>query len=263
MNYAVVTSCSAKGWETYGERFVRTFLEFWPKVELILCSEDALPEIAGVTVLNLRETAGGYIERHANNKVTHGKERAPGQKPWKATNINAGYNFRYDAARFGLKAFAIDMAAQKRGGGRLLWVDADVVTFAPVPLSLLDETLPRTFALSCLDRGMDYHSDCSWVGYNLDHPQTLPFIAAFRRLYETDAVLKLQEWHDSWVFDYLRRSQRMPTHCIPHLSRSHPLPNSAIGQYCDHLKGARKQLGKTPRSEIVSASVHPYWTRAA
>lgn len=270
MKYGVVTSCSAAGWKEYGARFVKTFLKFWPaSVELVLCSEDDLSKAAAkfvdyenFTILDLRAAAGVFIDRHSNNALTHGKRQAPGQRGWSGSKIARGYNFRYDAARFGLKAFAIDMAAQRRSAGKLFWVDADVVTFESMPVSLLDQTLPADFALSCLDRGSEYHSDCSWVGYNLDHPQTRPFIAAFKAIYDNDSVLKLAEWHDSWVFDWLRREHRVPTHCIPHTSRGHPVPNSAIGAFCDHLKGDRKKVGRTAPSELTQPHDHKYWNAA-
>src|SRR6267154_2086897 len=107
---AVVTSCSAKGWEEYGGRFVESYAQHWSKdIPLYLVSEDVL------------------------------------------------------AAR----TFC--------AGGRLFWVDADVFTFAPVTHDLLNRVLPAERALSCLDRGQ-YHSECGFVGYNLDDSQARVFI---------------------------------------------------------------------------------------
>jgi hypothetical protein len=265
MKATVVTSCSAEGWQHYGQRFVESFLQFWPGfVDLILCSEDDITRAAGqyaapnFRMLNLRDVADGFIRRHAQNPVARGRKRIPGQH-WKPGAIASGYNFRFDAARFGLKVFAIQMAVSSVGRGRLFWLDADVVTFAHVPPTLLEETLPTSFALSCLDRGPDYHSECGFVGYNLDDPQTVPFLSAFLSLYETDAVMKLPEWHDSWVFDHVRRAMRVPTHCIPHRSRSHPFANSALSAYMDHVKGCRKAQGRTPKTERVIRDGNPYW----
>lgn len=265
---AVVTSCSAKGWEEYGRRFVETYTQFWPAdIPLYLVSEDELPQQRKpVTLLSLRlsEAATAFMERHRENKRAHGRvHEFTDQGRKKPKTIAGGYNFRYDAFRFAKKVFAIDFVARTLcHSGRLIWVDADVVTFAPVEHQLLNRVLPSDRALSCLDRG-EYHSECGFVGYNLDHPETRPFISAFANLYAKDTVFDLQEWHDSWVFDWLRRRRVTPTYPIPHRSRGCPIPNSELGRCIDHLKGARKDYGRTPFDQLVVNRDVRYYRRLA
>lgn len=270
MNYAVVTSCSAEGWRHYGQRFVHTFLKFWPReVELIVASENLTADQAfadeydwprDFTHVDLRDNAAAFIERYAKDDVARGRRQMPGQRGWTPKKLADGYNFRYDAARFALKVFSIAAAASLRSCGKLFWIDADVVTFTKVPMALLEETLPRNFALSCLDRGETYHSECGYVGYDLDHPQTRPFIAAFLEIYQSDRFRELAEWHDSWIFDWIRRQNRVPTHCIPHKSMRHPFVNSpALSTYMDHCKGSRKDMGRTPKHERNIRDSNAYW----
>lgn len=266
MKVAVVTSCSAQGWLQYGERFVRTFREHWPReVTLHLVSEDALPDCgAGVKFWPLwasSSMAREFEKRHAHRPVACGREARAGQIGWKEKQRAAGYNFRYDVVRFAKKVFAIELVSRTLGG-RLYWVDADVVSFAPVSLGLLAELLPAQAALSCLDRG-SYHSECGFVGYNLEHAAARAFIEAFAATYASDDVFRLAEWHDSWVFDHERRRMHTPTHAIPHCSRRHPFVNSVLGLYMDHLKGRRKDLGRTPAHEMVAGYNLPYWRGAA
>lgn len=273
---AVVTSCSAKGWEEYGRRFVETYTQFWPAdIPLYLVSEDELPQQRKpVTLLSLRlsQTATEFMERHRDNMRAHGRVHEFADQGRKKPKTTAGnYNFRYDAFRFSKKVFAIDFVARTLcHGGRLFWVDADVMTFAPVEHQLLERLLPSDRALSCLDRG-EYHSECGFVGYNLDHPETRPFISAFADLYASDAVfavddagrLIVQEWHDSWVFDWLRRRRQTPTYPIPHRSRSHPFANSELGRVADHKKGDRKRYGRTPFEQLVVNRDVRYYRRLA
>lgn len=260
MSLAVVTSCSAEGWLVYGRRFVETYVKHWPaEIPLYVVSEDVLPPLMGATHLHLMgsEAASAFLKRNDNPR-TRGRVRKSSDAGWTPNKISAGYNFRYDAFRFCKKVFAIDYVARRwTSGGKLFWVDMDVVTFADVPTSLLHRLLPADKALSCLDRGQ-YHSECGFVGYNLDHPQGMPFIAAFAELYASDEVFKLQEWHDSWVFDWLRRKMNVPTFAIPHQSRRHPFVNSELGRHMDHLKGARK-AGGTPSREVVTNRDVGYW----
>lgn len=273
----VVTSCSAAGWEQYGRRCVETFMKHWPRTAALQVHSEDLHRAQMIGILG-REggrdlcfhqqlaDAGyrAYFERHANNPRAHGRVQERGQL-WPAKALASGQNWRYDAYRFAHKVFAIHAAARALAGGRLYWVDADSVTFAPVPIELLERLLPGDVALSYLDRG-DYPSECGFVGYNLDHPAARPFIEAFADLYLSDRVFaEVPEWHDSYVFDWLRKRQNLPAYQIPYAAgqRRHPFVNSELGRYVDHLKGPRKAAGKTPRHELAANLDVPYWRGAA
>ena len=277
MNTAVVTSFSAAGWAQYGRRFVETFCRFWPPEVALVCYsehaesiraefEDAAGARAQVDLHDLyyvNHRLRGLVERHGYNALAHGREQRDGQRGWTPKKIADGYNFRYDAVRFAHKVFAIESAwCRIRFDARLFWVDADVITFAPVPATLFDELLPVGAALACLDRG-EYHSECGFVGYNLRHPEACAFIVAFAELYASGEIFQLQEWHDSWVFDWLRRKKGTPTHAIPHQSLRHPFVNSALGACMDHLKGDRKKLARSPDHELTVRHEHAYWRSAA
>lgn len=243
---AVVTSCSAAGFEKYGRRMLQTLHEHWPRdIPVYLVSEDALavtPEIysgRGFEFISL-DTASqdvkDFYTRHANNAAAHG-----GADPARPSD------FRFDAWKFSKKVFAINLAAARTTSTRLLWVDADVVTHSRIPVGFFEAIPPRSYALACLDRGKHYHGECGFVAYNLGHEATRPFIAEFERLYTSDEVFDIEEWHDSFVFDYLRRRDNVPTFKIAHRSNSHPFVNSYLGSYMDHLKGTRrKEVGKSP-----------------
>jgi hypothetical protein len=153
------------------------------------------------------------------------------------------YNFRQDAWRFSKKVFAIELVATKLTGGRLIWLDADTLTFADVPLEMLQRMPPEGCGIAHLDRP-GYHSECGWIAYNLDVEGVRQFITRFAALYETKEVFQLTEWHDSWVFDWLRkRTPNVKSWAIPHKNSGHPFVYSELGKYMDHLKGARKQSG--------------------
>lgn len=254
----VVTSCSKDGWDKYGAKFIETFKQFWPtEVKLQMVSEDFLP--CACTNLHLSGLAHDFLTRHEHTGWVHGDGSSPRPagvaKQWLG---NSGYAFRYDAYKFCKKVFAIELIASIQKTGKLFWIDADVVTFAPVPIELLSSLLPENVAISCLAR-KGYHSECGFVGYNLDHPGTLPFIQQFANLYAEDRVFNLNEWHDSWTFDWLRAYLKTETYEIPHKSVGHPFIASQLGKFMDHLKGARKKQGRTPAFEQVSHKNVEYW----
>ena len=256
---SVVTSFSARGWKEYGQRFCDTFTRHWPPgVALYAVSED----MGRLRLWDESPAARAFHERHKDNPLAHGRVQRAGDYGWTPKKIAAGYNFRLDAYRFAKKVFAVQIAAHLAGGGRLFWVDADVLTFAPVPAELFARVLPDEAALACLDRGT-YHSECGFVGYNLEHEACGEFIAEFARLYASGEVFGLKEWHDSWVFDHTRKRMGIPTHAIPHCSRHHPFVNSELGRYMDHLKGSRKSMGRTPAHEMLAGFGGAYWRGAA
>jgi len=264
MTVTVVSGASPEGWEQYGRRFVETFREHWPsEIELRFCGDG--PRYPGFPSDmryhdRLAESAAlrNFQERHARNEIAHGRRLAPGQIGWSERKLAECYNFRYDAVRFCNKVFSIELVARTAPPGWLVWLDADIVTFARVPAVLFEALLPPGFALACLDRG-NYHSECGFVGYNLQHPATLGFIRRFAAVYASDEVFALEEWHDSWVFDYLRRRERVPSYSIPHCSPKQPFINSVLGAYMDHLKGSSKTRGKSLVTQMLAGHNHQYW----
>lgn len=244
---SVITSCSLGGWNAYGQKGVMSMLEHWPKeITFHLVSEDTLPiECTKKWTqgqpnrlifwnLNEYEPAREFYTRHATNMRAQGKE----------SRNRSAYDFRLDAYRFSKKVFALRMVSRNMQGGRLLWLDADTHTLYPVPLELLRRLPPDKHHIAFLDRP-GYHSECGFVGYNLNYTNTQGFLERFAQLYASDEVFKLKEWHDSWVFDWLRKHMAADIrgYAIPHKNRSHPFVYSELGQYCDHLKGNRKALG--------------------
>lgn len=271
----VVTSCSFAGWKAYGQRFVETFNRHWPRdVGLFVVSEDALElppsnarMIKLVSLLDIRY-AREFLERHADHAWAKGDTSVPRPEGVRPVRRNEGTHFRFDAYKFCKKVFAIaavanSIPARVDGweGNHLFWLDADALTFANVPSDMFLRVLPKEYPISCLARGT-YHSECGFVGYNLAHPTTRFFISAFAATYSTDKVFELEEWHDSWVFDYLRKQYCVKTFEIPHKSKSHPFINSELGLYMDHLKGARrKQVGRSQAAEQLKHRNVAYWQR--
>lgn len=261
--FHVVTSCSYAGWEKYGRRFVETFKQFWPaSVQLHVVSEDALPGLDGDSKFWRLDQSEAWTKFQHDNimelwvRGDGAAKRPSGIAPrWLATS---GLNFRFDAWKFSKKVFAIELVADSIKCGRLCWIDADVLTFAPVPEDLPQRMLPIGKAISCLSR-RGYHSECGFVGYNLHHSATMNFIRAFSNLYTSAEVFKLAEWHDSWVFDWLRNKMLIDTYAIPHKSHGHPFINSELGLYMDHLKGKRKDTGRSQGQEQIVHGKLPYW----
>jgi hypothetical protein len=267
MKYTVITSFHEEGLKQYAQRMVSTFEQNWPSdVDLVICAENCRPQITRQNtqvhdLLDVSANCRAFVERHRNNPLAHGQAGPP--DVW-----NPKKAFRWNAVRFAYKVFSVSLCANNISSGWMIWIDADTHTHSPVPLSWLDQVCPQTAMISYLGRGEKYHSECGWVAYNLDHPETRNFIADFVNMYNTDRIFDEREWHDSYIWDVVRKKYK-DTNEFYNLNPSyndkglagHPFINSELGLYMDHVKGDRKNYGHSKPKEVVSHPDHPYWQR--
>ncbi|HSO43625.1 MAG TPA: hypothetical protein VLR47_12445 [Rhodospirillales bacterium] len=149
----------------------------------------------------------------------------------------------------------------------LFWLDADVRVFADVPQSFLEAMMPEAALVSYLARPK--YSECGLVGYNLRHPAILDFIAAYEAMYTEDRIFALSEFHDSFVFDVVRRRferRGCKSYDIAKgigAKSGHVFVNSPLGQYMDHMKGERKDLSARRRSDVIIPLSEDYWQDVA
>jgi hypothetical protein len=236
----VVTSFGPNGYDTYGKVFISSFYKYWPSDVRLLCyfeGERPPGVVEGFDLLQIEKCAS-FLERHKDNLAAQGKITHP-LIPWGQKEEGKGYNFRSDAYKFCRKIFAIAHAAQTVKTGKLFWVDADVETHSPVPHALLEDLLPDNCHVCYLSRPK-YHSECGFVGYNLDLPGTHEFITEFEKQYDLDRFLKDKFWDDSPQFDFLVERLGPVTKPIRSTSLGQPFDRSVLGSYMTHYKGPRK-----------------------
>jgi hypothetical protein len=99
---------------------------------------------------------------------------------------------------------------------------------------------------------------------NLTSSATREFLARFQHAYDDaeNGIFKLDEWHDSFVFDAVRhRTTLKELDWSSHLvtGEGHPLINCEWGAWLDHLKGARKDLGRSDRVDLKVKRTEAYW----
>jgi hypothetical protein len=275
--FSAVTTCNRSGYEQYGREMIASFDRHWPTaVPLHVYVEDFVPEhssprIAYLDLLGECPELVAFKKRHASSALANGRSRRKRLKvavDWskpkvKIRRIDWGLGYQWDAVRFSHKTFAIFHAARTAGTDVLFWLDADIRVFADVPPAFLEAMMPETCLLSYLARPK--FSECGFVGYNLRHPAILDFIAAYEAMYADDKVFALAEFHDSFVFDVVRRRferRGCKTYDIGHelgARSGHVFVNSPLGRYMDHMKGERKDLGASRRSDVIVPRDEAYW----
>lgn len=255
----------------YGQTMIDAFDQHWPSsVGLTVYTEQCQPRVPSsrVQIMDLLSASPDLVEfkrRHANDPAANGLVAKDTGVPFKD---NA---FKWDAVRFSHKVFAVIHACQHIDADWVIWLDADTKTFAPVPAAFLDEICDNQAMACYLGRREKYHSECGWVAYNRRHPALIQFINQWRDLYMSGALFDLREYHDSFVFDVLRKNfQQQGTRFsnlspdLPGKGPGHPFIASRLGLYMDHMKGSkRKALGHSlpddyQRNQGLNANVD-YW----
>ena len=250
--FAVVTTCHATGWQQYGRRMVETFEQFWPaNVPLYLYAEDFQVDHSRPIARRLPQWLAEFKARHLENPRAHGL-------------IGNSYHTRQDCVRFAHKVAAVTEAALTLEAEVLIWADADIVTHAPVETDWLRSLFPPGPYIGWLDRH-EFHPECGFYMLRCSHPAHREIMARWRQLYETDAVFALAETHDSYVLQQLileaERKGLITTHSLSGEARQHghPLINGPLGARLDHLKGPRKELGRSRLSDLMAPRSEEYW----
>jgi hypothetical protein len=228
-------------------------------IPLYIYHEEFYPDIASERFfkIDLDESCPDLVsfkQRHKNRLCAHGhpprKRRLIIQwhKPRiKLRKLDDDQAFRWDAVRFSHKVFSIHHAAGICSADILVWMDADIVFHKSLSKDTFYFCLPEDCLVGFLKR--HYHSECSFVLFNLRHPSIWDFLNMFIGLYTSDTLFKEREYHDSYLFDVVRRRFEKDG-CLTYdiaqgagLQRrsGHVFENSILGQFMEHLKGHRKE----------------------
>src|SRR3546814_8463031 len=94
----------------------------------------------------------------------------------------------------------------------------------------------------------DWSSDvCSsdLVGYGKRY-RGFDVLADLRKLYDTDEIVRFDEWHDSFVWDRLREHWQAKGGTFHNISKGvpglHVWPETPLGEFMDHHKGPKAKL---------------------
>ena len=274
----VVTTFHKPGLDTYGQRFLDSFAErVSKKIKLLVYAEDCNPvnpDPEQITVLDAKEVLpklNAFKERWKDDPKANGippdsiKLRRP--RDWQK-------KFKWDAIRFANKTYAVYDACE-RSKDWCVWMDADTFIHSDWSHKEFQRLLPQNSWITYVGRGKGSQTwpECGFYGMNLNHPVCHEFLKEFERVYEEadNGIFLLEEWHDSYVFGNIlnRMKQDFPTvldySAEMYLREArtggggHPLINSILGKWMDHMKGVRKEEGRSRSSDIMVNRTEDYW----
>jgi hypothetical protein len=276
MKISVVTTFHEAGLMEYGQRMINSFCKNWPEtVTLHIYPESCNPAISNhghVTLKRLEEIPElmTFKNRWRDVPKANGDVSAD---PVRSRRKDSGKGFKWHAVRFAHKVYAIFDCAKETDADFLVWMDADTICHSPITLQDLYRMIPADSELCYLGRKGKY-SECGLYAMNLRSPNVQAFLKEFQRVYDDaeNGIFQLDEWHDSFVFDEVRKKfpRMRQLDWAAHLhdlrpssgnssGEGHPLINSEWGAWLDHLKGGRKKLGRSKREDLKVQRTEPYW----
>ena len=241
MRTLIVTSYNRQLETQYAHGFLDTYQG---ELDTMLVSEDITQSRATHTVA---------LRAHENFLRQNG---------WREVNT-----YLQDAVRFCHKPYAIWTAIEsvytpyeQDGYTGLLWIDADTVFHKPITEQFVQERLHTDGIMTYMGRP-DYHSETGVLYFNIQNATTRDYVDTVIELYNTNEIYTLPETHDSYVWDWVRcryqRGKSKRKQQFRDIGINERVPGKHIqahlfGEYFDHLKGKRKQLGKSPENKHLT-----------
>ena len=267
MNIEVFTTFHEQGWKRYAERMVKTFDKFWPDdIKLTLYCEKFQPFIESnrIIIKDIFEVCPAiklYLKQYNTPKANGIR--------------NDKRDFKYDAIKFCYKVFAQCNMIRNSKADKIIFIDADTLTFDKPPIEKLDKLLPNNKLCAYIGRPNNKRlpfAETGFIMYNLKHPNIQEFADVFENLYSSGKLFDLEYQIDCFVFDTARNETENKYNVSSiditgefGLGKKHPFINSILGTFMDHLKGDnRKTLGKSNLEDFkdrikVERIKHSYW----
>ena len=172
-------------------------------------------------------------------------------------------DFRLNAFRFAYKVYAINKAIKSKNSDYFIWLDSDIKTHKKIPLSFLESLTSENCYLSYLGRNhiknkFLQYSECGFLIFNTNHPIHSTFWELMMEMYNGGKLFYEKEWHDSYIFDQVRKKlekERQVSNFnisdlglvnINYEHDDHVFVLSVLGEYMDHKKGNRTDMKWSP-----------------
>tara|TARA_B100000131_G_C18073611_1_gene595511 strand:+ start:290 stop:1081 length:792 start_codon:yes stop_codon:yes gene_type:complete len=234
-NVTIVTTFNDDGYSLYGKNMLKSFDKKMPKINFLAYYEGSNPDL-------LKETSRiKYIdlEKMCPDLVAF-------KKRWKDVPAANGEfrgvkSFKYHAVRFSHKMFCIYHAATTVNSKYLIWCDADTEAKKKFDKKTLTDMLPVGKYCAYLGRPKVY-SECGFMIFDTTHPQHMSFMNQYIEILNSGKFLEEKEWHDSYLFDVIRKRMEKEYKIFHNLTPNTPKSNFniALKPYITHYKGSRK-----------------------
>jgi len=273
----VVTTFHPEGYSKYAKRFLESFAKQVDKrIKLIVYAEGVKPDNPDPNRIEILDQATALPKLVAFKERWKDDPKANGIPPEEIKRRRKDWDkaFKWDAIRFANKTYAVFDACE-RSKDWCVWMDADSYIHSDWSYEDFIELLPENKWITYVGRGKGSQTwpECGFYGLNLNNHQCNAFLKEFERMYEDaeNGIFKLEEWHDSYVFGEILNNMKVHNPSVLDYSADmylkeaktggggHPLINGPLGKFMDHMKGGRKDKGKSNTKDIMVNRTEDYW----
>lgn len=257
LSHAVIMTFPSWKWAEYGF-CMKGFVDNWPSdvqgYALVEKPEDIPIDIpSNLTVIDFDKEIGPSIKAFEDRNK---------DKP--IFDLGTTGNIGLQAAKFARKAYAQLWVLDNVDADVIWYIDADVVTLAPVTVEMLDKltfgeaylgALPRWWkkkntleeALTAKQLSVGY-TETGLMFWKPKHSAHKEWCQLYRDMYDKDEIFQYDAFHDCISFDratiQLLLEKKIKIVDLGYGVRSsHPLSQSPLNKWFDHCKGQRKFVG--------------------
>lgn len=242
-----ITSLNRDYYNKCGRASIETFRQFWPRdIELVVYNEDMrkTPKMKYVSWMNwsvLGKDYEDFVARTENSRVI----------------------------QFAKKAFPIIHAFKNIECDRLIWIDADVASTAPMHPKFLDMISPDDVLSShfgvkhewpCEDdpKRMSFSCETGFFIVNKKHPMFTKMAERYKEYYLTDQGYNLRRFYDGEVYGAVVAEMEKEGAKLLELNDDYgyksPIHRSIMAPYIHHYKAGLKD-NQTNESILESIKV--------
>ena len=273
----IVTTFHQPGLELYGQRFIDSFSKnVDKKIKLYVYAENCSPVNPDSNQIIILDAVSELPKLNKFKETWKDVPKANGECPWPERRPR-DYNkkFKWDAVRFSNKVYAVFDLCEKINHDWVVWMDADTYVHSNWSYNDFKNILPDDKWITYVGRGKGSQTwpECGFYGMNLNNQICQQFLQEFQRVYEDaeNGIFKMEEWHDSYVFGTILNKMKTEYSNVFDYSESmylkeaktggggHPLINTVLGKWIDHMKGERKEKGKSDKKDIMVNRTENYW----
>ena len=278
-NITVVTTFHQPGLDKYGQRFLDSFADkVDSQIKLLVYAEDCFPAITERSQIIEYQATRELPKLNKFKKRWKDVPKANGIPPAdiKARRPRDWHKeFKWNAIRFANKVYAV-LDAFEKSTDWCVWMDADTFVHNEWSYKQFKKLLPDDKWITYVGRGKGSQTwpECGFYGLNKNHPMCVQFVKEFERFYEDaeNGIFELEEWHDSFVFGHiLNQLKKIDNNVLDYSADmylkeaktgggGHPLINTVLGTWMDHMKGDRKNTGKSLPKDMMVKRTESYWT---
>ena len=231
MHAKIITTLGPKGWETYGRRFVESFIKFWPsEMQLEVWHHDVTGDFPTYDRVKFRPLESTPSFQKLKAKLGQQAQDGPSlQYCFKAVALASSVTPDLDWIAF---------------------VDADTETMRTIDEPLLSQLFDDSAHLTYLYRKGIAESEGSWFAFNLATVKGASLLADYWGLYDSFEAFHYKKAHDNAVLDRLVVLHRAHGLQVKNLSEGalglDAFHQSPLGAYMIHYKGPDKQTIANP-----------------